>query len=1203
LAKFQAKAIAATVAQTGMTEAQAAAALGFKTVGKEAEAVASSLGHATGQSIKIRESLVLLREGARGDFTRMAGSASILAGAFGLITAETVAMAAAIALPVAALGALIYVFSKGQEEAAKLNNALAVTNGYSGVTASSFEDMAARIAKASDSGIGKTKANIEAMVASGKYTGDTIDQLVAYSQKLAELTGQDSSKIVQSFDNMKGSVVQFAVKHEESYHDLTLAQIDYIAQLEKAGKHHEAELAFATDINTKVQALSVQYGTLQNVMHGVANTASDLWDKILGIGRPDTTLEKLNKAVADLKAKSDDMLSGQGSYGAFAGGYTNSPSDVSAQAAVVRQLTAQLRKEQADAAAKAKAAQDQDDAIRKKYDNKGAGHDDTGQRTAAVDAAIAQAQAQELQAQLGLVTDIRARAELQQQIIAAQTAEEQARVQRQIAEIAADKGLSQPTKALLTKRLEQVQATEQETANLKARLIDEQAYDGLLKQNLDYANAQRDAQASLLQLQQGLARNAGDRQKIELQLIDLATAKAQADAQEILASKTASDAQKNIAQITIDNLPDQHALQVRAANEQAADDIAKEILSVETGRRDALIGLYDSQKAIADYGFQQRDIDLNILKLQQQIEKLKLEEVVNSKTASDAEKKIAQAQLDVLGQKQANEIKAAQGTFLQSYDRITGAIDNMTSAFGQHDWVHATSSLIEAMGSAGQALGPDGLGAVLSSVSQALAQIAPEIAASIQIGQAGGAAFAKATGGNSENAKLGGFFGLAGGIIGSFFGESDAAIQKRKTENAAAASAADAAWQSELKHRTEAETQEITLANLAGDSLRATNLQRQQELNSLEAASRARQQAIYDIQDQIAAAQKALDDSNSGVQTAAQQLQSIGQAALQASQSLSAFYESLTTGQSALNSPLRQYTLTKTALVGVNTRIASGDQSAFGDVQGSVSAFLQAAQAYAPNKQAYGRDLAFAEKAVADAKAQADSQVSIAQQQLDAAQAQISGLQALNTSVLTVAQAVANLQAALTGQAGAQSGLTTAQGAASAALDAAGANSNLTRFSTPDYAYYVQHNPDLYAQFQAQTGFARKRSITEYGQLMWTSFDNSGRQYTPYGQAFAAGGAFDGPVTDILRKPTQLNVGTAGEAGEEGIMPLTRINGRLGVRSVGSGANDNASVVAAVNALAGRLDRIEAHTRKASNILQRVNQDGESLQTTLKVPA
>jgi hypothetical protein len=58
---------------------------GAATIEKEAEAVGKLGGHARGSSTAVRELFTLMREGGRGDFTRMAGSATILATALGLM--------------------------------------------------------------------------------------------------------------------------------------------------------------------------------------------------------------------------------------------------------------------------------------------------------------------------------------------------------------------------------------------------------------------------------------------------------------------------------------------------------------------------------------------------------------------------------------------------------------------------------------------------------------------------------------------------------------------------------------------------------------------------------------------------------------------------------------------------------------------------------------------------------------------------------------------------------------------------------------------------------------------------------------------------------------------------------------------------------------------------------------------------------------
>lgn len=74
------------------------------------------------------------------------------------------------------------------------------------------------------------------------------------------------------------------------------------------------------------------------------------------------------------------------------------------------------------------------------------------------------------------------------------------------------------------------------------------------------------------------------------------------------------------------------------------------------------------------------------------------------------------------------------------------------------------------------------------------------------------------------------------------------------------------------------------------------------------------------------------------------------------------------------------------------------------------------------------------------------------------------------------------------------------------------------------------------------------------------------------GSFFANGGAFSGSVKpfangDIIRGPTMF--GLAGEEGEEAIMPLTRVGGKLGVQSVGGGGDSFSIQISAIDAQNG----------------------------------
>ena len=220
--------------------------------------------------------------------------------------------------------------------------------------------------------------------------------------------------------------------------------------------------------------------------------------------------------------------------------------------------------------------------------NKGAAtpRDQTDERTAQIQALLAQAAVEELQARLALTRDIQVRANLEKQIGAAQLLGKQAEVDRQIANIADDKGLSATKKAELTAQLEIVKGVNARVAGLKDRAIDEAAADGLAKQAIDIANAQRDGQSAVLQSQLALATTAKDRGAIEMQLLDLADQRAKAAYEEVIAAKASTATQVETAKIQLATLE-----ATRGAREEAqrrktavagADEIVKELSQIDS---------------------------------------------------------------------------------------------------------------------------------------------------------------------------------------------------------------------------------------------------------------------------------------------------------------------------------------------------------------------------------------------------------------------------------------------------------------------------------------------------------------------------------------------------------------------------------------------------------------------------------------------
>lgn len=173
--------------------------------------------------------------------------------------------------------------------------------------------------------------------------------------------------------------------------------------------------------------------------------------------------------------------------------------------------------------------------------------DTTIQRTAEVERALQSAERDLLQAWQALVVNADARRGLATNLLALETEVRNAELDRQIADIQADDGLTKATKARLTKNLEIVRLEEGKVDALKQELVERDFVEAKAAEGLKLRSAELDAQAEVLQLAEGLARTAADRREIELRLLDLADQRERAEEEAVLASKTSTDAEKEIA--------------------------------------------------------------------------------------------------------------------------------------------------------------------------------------------------------------------------------------------------------------------------------------------------------------------------------------------------------------------------------------------------------------------------------------------------------------------------------------------------------------------------------------------------------------------------------------------------------------------------------------------------------------------------------
>jgi hypothetical protein len=266
------------------------------------EGVANSLGHASGQAIKVREAFVLIREFIRGDFSRMAGSVSILAGAFGALAPAVLPFTLALLGVGVVVAAVIAAMVKMENESDRLRNALLVTNDAVGLTSANIMAMAKTLSGDANISMSAAVSTLTKLAATGEVSGTSLRLVGDAAARLSVLTGQSADKIggelLKSFDDASKGAVEL----NSHYHFLTLQEYEQIDALQKAGDKQAAFNTLMSDLDTHLQTVTPQVGTFARVWHQVTDAIDGAVRAIGRVGVAQDNQAKLESDQAKVAA-------------------------------------------------------------------------------------------------------------------------------------------------------------------------------------------------------------------------------------------------------------------------------------------------------------------------------------------------------------------------------------------------------------------------------------------------------------------------------------------------------------------------------------------------------------------------------------------------------------------------------------------------------------------------------------------------------------------------------------------------------------------------------------------------------------------------------------------------------------------------------------------------------------------------------------
>lgn len=265
-----------------------------------------------------RELLVLVHEFISGNFNRIPGSILVLGermnGFGGIISTVTsvltpfrIAMIA-ITLAVAAYEAIVTVAENSQR---KFNDTLSLTQGISGLTYDSMNDLAKAVAANNAATIGSSKEVVTQLASSGRFQKEQIEQLADATIKLSKITGQSTDDIVKDFIRAADSPARYAEELQAKYKFVSGAVLNHIKDLDAQGQHAEA---------TRVLSKSL-YDYLQDHAPATLTGLSKLWNDLKvaisgatnALLSPLTVLQQIEAANSKIAAAQRGVKFGIGS--------------------------------------------------------------------------------------------------------------------------------------------------------------------------------------------------------------------------------------------------------------------------------------------------------------------------------------------------------------------------------------------------------------------------------------------------------------------------------------------------------------------------------------------------------------------------------------------------------------------------------------------------------------------------------------------------------------------------------------------------------------------------------------------------------------------------------------------------------------------------------------------------------------------------
>jgi phage-related minor tail protein len=272
-------------------------------------ATKAQAGHTVGMgsSMAKMEAFRVIHDAMIGSYNRMGSSLFVLGNATGATTALlNPATIGFVALGAAVVGMAV-AMKQGHDEMVAMDNALAMTSGFAGMTRADMDRLAVSMTNTRQVTVGTANEIVMALVSSGKISGDAIDRIAKMTANYASATGQDIDQIAPKLIALFEDPAKGAETLNSSMHFLTVTQIEHIAALQRTGEVQRAQDELAQAAAGHIPDQVKKRGTLVQILVEERDAWSKLWQAMKDHGKDDGNpifeAQKVRDEISELITK------------------------------------------------------------------------------------------------------------------------------------------------------------------------------------------------------------------------------------------------------------------------------------------------------------------------------------------------------------------------------------------------------------------------------------------------------------------------------------------------------------------------------------------------------------------------------------------------------------------------------------------------------------------------------------------------------------------------------------------------------------------------------------------------------------------------------------------------------------------------------------------------------------------------------------